>query len=773
MINSKAENVSRKAMVLIWVVVLLILLPSICFSAARWDFNGTTDGWTERRADIAVDSYKVYLFPNVPDSEVEKASDPGFISPSLSLNASYFSRIKFNMASNCSDANGKIYFTTDSSSTIDEHKYVEFTVLALGPWRDYDIDMSKNTLWTGEIRSIRIDPGNYGKVLNENDTIGFDWIEISGGITGGVRENSECNDSPIDHVLVRLEQNNSIIDGSEVYTDFTGVYKITGILTGTYNLVALKTGYENSIKYGVSVVAGQMLFSQNIIMERKPPRLDSFAINSGASSTTSRSVKLNNTSNTSVTTDNHLATHYMASESSSFSGASWQVYSSSPSFSLSSGFGTKTVYLKLKNCGGESRVLNDTISYIPTPEISDNRSIMTVGEKIILTCDLGADGVGRSVAFFIDPGSDDTFSMPGGLTDSTGKATLELTAEYDWEPVTTFLCRDEATQAVSGWNASVDVLLPPPNLISPINEVTVSDLELSWSQVTYAKGYELTVDGKTVQIDSGSTTSYEADLNPGPHVWSAASKNTNGDVGEFSDSEQFTYEPPPLELVRPLTGDVVPGMPGNKVLLEWSAVSGAVGYRLFIDTLPEMDMPSGQTMYLATLSGTVHEWQACVLNSADDCVSTSDKASFTIQTPTTGFLARTVDDANVYWINYGKKWKLKDEPTFHGLGYSDSDVWYYGSGMLDYIPLGKEILSEDGRFVYRTESSPTVYLIRNGVSDWFATWDSFVNSEFGTEDVFWASEVGLNWIQSIYPLGQQIGDQPRIRIEPKTIYFGY
>ena len=93
------------------------------------------------------------------------------------------------------------------------------------------------------------------------------------------------------------------------------------------------------------------------------PILQTFAINSGSSSTTSQTVTLNNT----ATCD---PTHYMASENIDFSGASWQIYSASPSFTLSSGCGTKTVYLKVKNASGESNILSDTIEYVTPPVLN-------------------------------------------------------------------------------------------------------------------------------------------------------------------------------------------------------------------------------------------------------------------------------------------------------------------------------------------------------------------------------------------------------------------
>jgi len=92
-----------------------------------------------------------------------------------------------------------------------------------------------------------------------------------------------------------------------------------------------------------------------VVADDEPPSaISAFALNDGAASTTSRTVTLNNTCTESPT-------EYMACESSSFSGASWQPYATAPSFTLSAGNGTKTVYFKVRNAGGESSPASDTI----------------------------------------------------------------------------------------------------------------------------------------------------------------------------------------------------------------------------------------------------------------------------------------------------------------------------------------------------------------------------------------------------------------------------
>jgi len=87
------------------------------------------------------------------------------------------------------------------------------------------------------------------------------------------------------------------------------------------------------------------------------PSVGKFAINGGATSTTSSIVTLNH-----VVTGS--PTHYMASESSTFFGAVWIAYTATPSFKLSAGTGTKKVYFKTKNSVGVSNVVSDTITRI-------------------------------------------------------------------------------------------------------------------------------------------------------------------------------------------------------------------------------------------------------------------------------------------------------------------------------------------------------------------------------------------------------------------------
>ena len=97
----------------------------------------------------------------------------------------------------------------------------------------------------------------------------------------------------------------------------------------------------------------------------------SVSINSGASYTNSTSVTLT----ISASDAGSSVSQMKVSESSSFSGASWETYTTSPSFILSSGDGEKTVYVKFKDAAGNesTSIASDSIildEAAPTGSIS-------------------------------------------------------------------------------------------------------------------------------------------------------------------------------------------------------------------------------------------------------------------------------------------------------------------------------------------------------------------------------------------------------------------
>jgi hypothetical protein len=104
------------------------------------------------------------------------------------------------------------------------------------------------------------------------------------------------------------------------------------------------------------------------IPKPRPPQITSFNINNNAECTYMHTVTLN-----SVVQGG--ATHWRASEQPDFSGASWtSPYRASPGFPLTEGLGTKTVYFQVKNLGGVSNVVSDSIVVKQRPSFESGRS---------------------------------------------------------------------------------------------------------------------------------------------------------------------------------------------------------------------------------------------------------------------------------------------------------------------------------------------------------------------------------------------------------------
>ena len=108
----------------------------------------------------------------------------------------------------------------------------------------------------------------------------------------------------------------------------------------------------------------------SIVSDTLAPTGTSISINGGDTYTNSTSVTL--------TLSATGASDMMISENSDFSGASYEAYSASKAFTLSSTDGTKTVYVKYKDAAGnESTVVSDTIeldTVHPTVTITSSES---------------------------------------------------------------------------------------------------------------------------------------------------------------------------------------------------------------------------------------------------------------------------------------------------------------------------------------------------------------------------------------------------------------
>lgn len=132
----------------------------------------------------------------------------------------------------------------------------------------------------------------------------------------------------------------------------SGATSVSFTLSSAYGTKKIYAKIKN--EYGESDIVFSSISYEEAVTDALV--LNSISINGGAGSTSSREVTIS----MSITGS---PTHYMLSESPSFSGASWNTYSGvSVPFTLSSGAGSKTVYCKVKNATTTTAISNVTIS---------------------------------------------------------------------------------------------------------------------------------------------------------------------------------------------------------------------------------------------------------------------------------------------------------------------------------------------------------------------------------------------------------------------------
>jgi len=188
----------------------------------------------------------------------------------------------------------------------------------------------------------------YFDVIEPNTPPTLNITQPSSNITVGQGEiitiswnGTDPDDSAV--VSIGYDQDNIYNNGNHTWIalnqpeDGSYAWDTSGVALGEYSVFGfIYDGEEENHDYA----------SGKVTIISALPIINWFEINSNDPITSNRTVVLNNSC-----TNN--PTHYIASENATFSDATWENYSSSPSFELSSGNGTKRVYFKVKNGFGE------------------------------------------------------------------------------------------------------------------------------------------------------------------------------------------------------------------------------------------------------------------------------------------------------------------------------------------------------------------------------------------------------------------------------------
>ncbi len=194
---------------------------------------------------------------------------------------------------------------------------------------------------------------------------GYHFVNWSDGVLTAARTDGNlttdltvtANFAPNTYTLTYLAGANGSISGPTPQTVNHGANgtAVSAVGSGSYVFNQWSDGSTQNPRTDTNVTAN-ITVTANFV--NAAPVVSSFAINSGGSTTMPLAVTLNNTATNSPT-------EYMASESATFSGASWAAYGTEPGFTLSFGVGTRTVYFKARNGKGESPVVSDTIFIVP------------------------------------------------------------------------------------------------------------------------------------------------------------------------------------------------------------------------------------------------------------------------------------------------------------------------------------------------------------------------------------------------------------------------
>ena len=158
-------------------------------------------------------------------------------------------------------------------------------------------------------------------------------------------------------LLVNLDFNTDLISKAEKYVSIfeETPTKEYAFEDAQYFVQMLKVGVKEPYQARITALSAS-------------PVLTSATINEGAISSTSIDVFI-----TVISTNN--PTEIILSENSDLSGASWVAYLSSNPFTLSTGFGNKTVYVQVKNIFGTSSIVSDSIEYVDIPLVLNSVSI--------------------------------------------------------------------------------------------------------------------------------------------------------------------------------------------------------------------------------------------------------------------------------------------------------------------------------------------------------------------------------------------------------------
>jgi hypothetical protein len=328
------------------------------FSGAAWEPFSATKSWTLSNGDGTKTVYAKFKSQSGLLSDVVNDTitlDTQAPSTTLSINSGAASTNSANVtltisATDPSPSSGVTQMMVSNSSDFSGASWETYATSK--PW----------TLTTGDgIKTvyIRVKDAATNESAVANDTISLATSTPPTG-TVVINSNAVCTNS----TSVTLTLTSSATNGQMMISNsssFTGASWQAFSATKAWTLATgngTKTVY---VKFKDTAGNISTVVTDTILLDTVKPT-GSILINNGACSTNSRNVTLKLSASDPSPASG--VTQMMISNSSSFTGASWETYATSKAWTLTSCAGTKYVYVKYKDAAGNiSSVYNDSICY--------------------------------------------------------------------------------------------------------------------------------------------------------------------------------------------------------------------------------------------------------------------------------------------------------------------------------------------------------------------------------------------------------------------------
>ncbi|WP_164821533.1 polysaccharide lyase family 8 super-sandwich domain-containing protein [Paenibacillus koleovorans] len=142
-------------------------------SAKDWNFNtsGSSEGWTAfYQVSMAVSAGAMNLTSSGTDPQVKSPDN-------LAIDPVNNTKIRIRMKNNTSQTTGGIYFITNSDTTWNAAKKVNFTLVPNSDYTDYVVDMSTNAAWAGTIKQLRLDALN--PAAGSGQIVNIDYVRVT------------------------------------------------------------------------------------------------------------------------------------------------------------------------------------------------------------------------------------------------------------------------------------------------------------------------------------------------------------------------------------------------------------------------------------------------------------------------------------------------------------------------------------------------------------------------------------------------------------------